>query len=96
MEYTEPPYSNERYVSVSRKPLDGFQNAFNTKYIFRFEKGFVTTILLNSTIYSTLLINLSISVYCSFHFQIPIEMRAAAKPALPILPLLPLFSFLSF
>ena len=28
---TEPSYSNERYDSVSRKPLDGFQNAFNTK-----------------------------------------------------------------
>ena len=28
---TEPSYSNERYDSVSRKQLDGFQNAFNTK-----------------------------------------------------------------
>ena len=47
---TEPSYSNERYDTVSRKPLDGFQNTIDTKYVFRFEKGFVTTILLNSTI----------------------------------------------
>ena len=26
--YTESSYSNESYVSVSRKPLDEFQNAF--------------------------------------------------------------------
>ena len=29
--FTEPSYSNERYDSASHKPLDGFQNAFDTK-----------------------------------------------------------------
>ena len=28
---TEPSYQNESSDSVSRKPLDGFKNAFNTK-----------------------------------------------------------------
>ena len=32
--YTGPSYENESSNSVSRKPLDEFQNAFNTKYRF--------------------------------------------------------------
>jgi len=76
---TEPSYRNESSDSVSRKPLDEFQNAFNTKQIFIFDGGFVTTILSNSTIYSTLLIDLSILVHCPFLFIFPIEMRVAAE-----------------
>ena len=51
---TEPSYQNESSVSVSRKRLNGFENAFNTKYIDLFHATFVTTISLNSTIHSTL------------------------------------------
>ena len=47
---TEPSYQNESSDSVSRKPLDGFKNAFNTKYISLFDGRFITTILLSSKI----------------------------------------------
>ena len=55
---TGPSHQNESSDSVTRKPLDEFQNSYNTKYISIFDEVFVTTILLNSTIYSTLLIDL--------------------------------------
>ena len=32
--YTEASYQNESYDSVSRKPLDGFEKALNTKKTF--------------------------------------------------------------
>merc|ERR1711874_402539 len=56
---TGPSYSNESYDSVSRKPLDGFQNALHNKHIFIFGEVLTTNISLNITIYSTILINLS-------------------------------------
>ena len=34
--FTGPSYSNESYDSVSRKPLNGFQNALHNKHIFIF------------------------------------------------------------
>ena len=56
---TGPSYQNESSDSVSRKLLDQFKNAFNTKYIELFHATFVTTISLNTTIHSINLINLS-------------------------------------
>ena len=64
---TEPSYSNESYDSVSRKPLDGFQNALHNKHIFIFGEGLITNMSLDITIYSTLLINLSFFMHCFFH-----------------------------
>ena len=78
---TEPSYRNESSDSVSRKPLDRIRNAFNIKQIFRVHKAFVTIIYLNSTIYSTILTNLSFSIYSSVFIVCPIEMRAAPKQA---------------
>ena len=66
-DYTEPSYSNESYDSVSRKPLDGFQNALHNKHIFIFGEGLITNMSLDITIYSTLLINLSFFMHCFFH-----------------------------
>ena len=49
--YTEPSYQNKSSDSVSSKQLDGFENAFNIKWIFIFDScRFVSTILLNSKI----------------------------------------------
>ena len=56
---TGPSYQNESSDSVSRKLLDQFKNAFNTKYIDLFHATFVTTISLNTTIHSINQINLS-------------------------------------
>ena len=53
-------------------------------YVFRFDMGFVTTILLNSTIHSTDLINLSIFMHYPSSISLFIQMRAAAKQAQPI------------
>ena len=64
---TEPSYSNESYDSVSCKPLDGFQNALHNKHIFIFGEGLITSMSLDITIYSTLLINLSFFMHCFFH-----------------------------
>merc|ERR1712001_35881 len=77
--YTGPSYQNESSDSVSRKPLDAFQNAFNTKQVFIFDGGFVTTILSNSTIYSTFLIDLSILMQCPFLIPCCNKVRATAK-----------------
>jgi len=64
---TEASYSNESYDSVSRKPLDRFQNALHNKHIFIFGEVLITNMSLNITIYSTLLINLSFFMHCFFH-----------------------------
>ena len=50
----EPSYSNESCVSVSRIPLDEFQNAFWTKYILIAGDGFTTSISINPIIHITL------------------------------------------
>ena len=57
--HTEPSYQNESSDSGSRKPLDQFKNAFDTKYIDLFHATFVTTISLNTTIHSINQIKLS-------------------------------------
>ena len=52
-ETTVASYQNESSDSVSRKPVDGFKNAFNTK-IDLFDATFVTTILMNTTKFATI------------------------------------------
>ena len=75
---TEPSYSNESYDSLSRKPLDGFQNALHNKHIFIFGEGLITNMSPDITIYSTLLINLFLLLNLPFYFCI--ELRVAAEP----------------
>ena len=76
---TEPSYQNESSDSVSRKLLDEFENAFNTKQILVFDEVFVTAILLNSTIYSTLLVDLSILMQCPFLFLLLQQSESCSK-----------------
>ena len=76
---TGPSYQNESSDSVSRKLLDEFENAFNTKQILVFDEVFVTAILLNSTIYSTLLVDLSILMQCPFLFLLLQQSESCSK-----------------
>ena len=93
----QPSYQNESSDSVTRKPLDGFKNAFNTKQIFIFGDTFVSSISLNSTIYSTILFNLSICMpSSSSETELHQFERQSRGCCCPFVPLLPFFSSLLF
>ena len=74
-----PSYQNESSDSVSRKLLDQFKDAFNTKYIDLFHATFVTTISLNTTIHSINQINLSSFMHYPNLFPFCNNLTARAK-----------------